>query len=120
MEEENGGIIEWLLDQDLTIICYKIFSFLDTNSFTNSRLVNKDWKEFIDHHFFELKKGRKWIQSKVFDNIFDEDYQPTTQRANYTERLFGKNSTFNKKISFDELRLIFIHFIPFNIFSLDC
>ena len=97
MEEENGGIIEWLLDQDLTIICYKIFSFLDTNSFTNSRLVNKDWKEFIDHHFFELKKGRKWIQSKVFDNIFDEDYQPTTQRANYTERLFGKISTFNTK-----------------------
>ena len=40
--------------------------------------VCNNWRNFIDHNFFNLPKGQKWIKKKLASNILDENYEPQT------------------------------------------
>ena len=70
----DSDIIEKLLDKNLTHVCYSIFGYLDSSSFTNCQSVCKKWKKFIDHYFFEVKKGKKWLKRKLTSNFFEPDF----------------------------------------------
>ena len=81
MEEDNypGGIIELLLERDLTNLCFQIYNELDSKSLTNCRLVCHSWRNFIDHFFYELPKGKACLQRKLIKNVFGSEYVPTTK-----------------------------------------
>ena len=87
MEEDNfpGGIIELLLERDLTNLCFQIYNELDSKSLTNCRLVSHSWKDFIDHFFHELPKGKACLKRKLNENIFDSDYMPVTKTITLDE-----------------------------------
>ena len=42
--------------------------------------VCHNWRNFIDHNFFNLPKGQKWIKNKLASNILDENYEPQTKQ----------------------------------------
>ena len=82
MEMEDdfpGGIIELLLQRDMTNLCFQIYDELDSKSLTNCRLVCHSWRNFIDHFFYELPKGKACLKRKLYRNFFDDDYVPTTK-----------------------------------------
>ena len=80
--EKEKNIIELLLEKDLTRICFKIFSHLDSDSFCNARLVCHGWKDFIDYQFYELPKGIKWRSDKLISNFLNEDFIPREEEIN--------------------------------------
>ena len=74
--EEVINYIHLLLLHDLTSLCFQIFNYLDNKTFTNCRLVCHNWKNFIDHYFFELAKGKKCVNQRLSSNFFNEKYGP--------------------------------------------
>ena len=80
------NIIEHLLEKDLTYICFKIFSYLDSTSFCNCRFVCHGWKDFIDTQFYELPKGKKWRSDKLMTNIFNKDFIPKEDKISFNEK----------------------------------
>ena len=60
-----------------------IFFYLLTSSSRDLKLlfqVCHNWRNFIDHNFFNLPKGQKWIKNKLASNILDENYEPQTKQ----------------------------------------
>ena len=74
-------IIEQLLQRDLTDICFQIFSQLDSETFGNCQLVCQLWKQFIEHYFYYLPKGQKWLKQKLVSNFLSETYQPKEDKV---------------------------------------
>ena len=85
-DKENQNIIQQLLEKDLTEICFKIFSYLDSTSFSNCRFVCHEWRDFIDHQFYELPKGKKWRNDKLMSNIFNKDFIPKEDKISFNEK----------------------------------
>ena len=86
---DSKDFIQLLLNCDLTGICFDIFSHLDSKSFANCRLVNQQWKNFIDYYFFNLPKGRNWIKKTIAENVLDEKYQHKTDILEHEDKLFA-------------------------------
>ena len=86
---DSKDFIQLLLNCDLTGICFDIFSHLDSKSFANCRLVNQQWKNFIDYYFFNLPKGRNWIKKTIAENVLDENYQHKTDILEHEDKLFA-------------------------------
>ena len=95
--EKEKNIIELLLEKDLTRICFKIFSHLDSDSFCNSRLVCHGWKDFIDYQFYELLKGIKWRSDKLISNYLDTDFIPREEKI-YIKGVIGSAQANEKNI----------------------
>ena len=87
IDENEKNIIELLLEKDLTRICFKIFSHLDSDSFCNARLVCHGWKDFIDYQFYELPNGIKWRSDKLISNFLDNDFVPKEEKININEEI---------------------------------
>ena len=87
-KHDQFNVINSLLNQDLTRICFDIFCHLDTLSLSNSRLVCQQWKDFIDYNFFDLPRGQKWIRSKIVENVLNQDYVPKETIVNHEEEIF--------------------------------
>ena len=83
---DKENIIEQLLEKDLTNICFKIFSFLDSTSFCNCRLVCHGWRDFIDHQFYELQKGKKWRMDKLMSNYLNKDFIPKEEKISFNDK----------------------------------
>ena len=79
MDDKEVGIVDRLLNHDLTGFCFQIFGELDSKSLTNCRLVCQDWKNFIDHHFFELPKGKRYLQREITFNTLSDTFQPRVE-----------------------------------------
>ena len=88
-KHDQFNVINSLLNQDLTRICFDIFCHLDTLSLSNSRLVCQQWKDFIDYNFFDLPRGQKWIRSKIVENILNKDYFAKETIVNHDEEMYG-------------------------------
>ena len=86
--EENLNFIDLLLHHDLTGLCYQVFCELDSQSLANCRLVCQTWKHFIDHHFFNLPKGRKHVKHQIVSNIFNERYSPRIKKVEVPSLIF--------------------------------
>ena len=85
--EKEKNIIELLLEKDLTRICFKIFSYLDSDSFCNARLVCHGWKDFIDYQFYELPNGIKWRSDKFTSNFLGKNFMPREQKISINEKI---------------------------------
>ena len=85
--EIEKNIIELLLEKDLTRICFKIFSHLDSDTFCNARLVCHGWKDFIDYQFYELPNGIKWRHDKLISNFLDKDFVPKEEKINTNDKI---------------------------------
>ena len=91
------NIIELMLEKDLTRICFKIFSHLDSDSFCNARLVCHGWKYFIDYQFNELPNGIKWRSDKLISNFLNEDFIPKEEEI-YLKQVIHSAQTDGKNI----------------------
>ena len=94
----------------MTRLCYEIFGMLDSQSFTNCRLVCSEWKEFIDEKFYNLPHGRKWIAQKLTSNFLNEKYNPKIDEFTYETEMPVQ------EILMDE-KNIFVHFDGGEIFA---
>ena len=93
MEEEESdepvlNIIELLLNRDCTRLCFQIYNELDSTSLANCRLVCQDWKIFIDHHFYQLSRGRRCLQQKLTSNFLNPNYHPKVTEIAVSNRIF--------------------------------
>ena len=88
-KRDQFDIVNSLLYQDLTRLCFDIFCHLDTSSLSNCRLVCQQWKEFIDFNFFDLPRGQRWIRSRIINNILNKDYIPKEKIINHDEEMYG-------------------------------
>ena len=78
-DDDMPNIIELLLERDLTRLCYQIYNKLDSQSLTNCRLVCHNWKDFVEHQFYELPKGRLHVKNLLKSNFFNESFHPRTK-----------------------------------------
>ena len=113
--EKEKNIIELLLEKDLTRICFKIFSHLDSDSFCNARLVCHGWKDFIDYQFYELPNGIKWRSDKLISNFLNEDFIPREEKI-YTKEAIYSVQADEKNIFISTEKVLSISKYEFNSF----
>ena len=52
-ERQTTDLMQSLIQRNLFQYCFDVFAYLDSRSFSNCRLVSKEWKKFIDEEFLQ-------------------------------------------------------------------
>ena len=86
---QSFDVIECLLQRDLTEICFQIFSELDSESFSNCKLICTTWNNFIRHHFYELLRGKLWLKEKLCSNFLNPEFNSRLSMIKINEDFCG-------------------------------
>ena len=69
-EKNTFDLMHYLIQRNMFKYCFNVFAHLDSGSFSNCRLVCKNWKKFIDEEFYGTIKGKQWLRQSLKANPY--------------------------------------------------
>ena len=84
-EKNTFDLMHFLIQRNMFKYCFNVFAHLDSGSFSNCRLVCKNWKKFIDEEFYGTIKGKEWLRQSLKANFFNYSYIPCRKEVGVFE-----------------------------------